>query len=170
MERNGKVIYREVQRPRQIWFWAIVILVTVFSWYSFIQQIIFGIPVGNQPAPDFMMILFWILFGILFPILMVGFMRLTTEVHEDGIYVRYLPFHYHYRKFSFHDIEKVEPIVYSFYEFGGWGVRTNMKGETVYSMSGKDGIRLHLKNQIIVIIGTKRQEEMLSAIRSQRPI
>lgn len=96
---------------------------------------------------------------------MIWFLKLIIEVRTDGIYVRFMPFHLHYRRFLYEDIVSYEPIDYSSTDFGGWGIRVNLKGETAYTMRGKQGVKLKLKSDTVVI-GTQRQADMISAIDS----
>ena len=105
------VKFREVQRPQQIWVWILVLGIAIMMWYGFIQQIIFGIPFGDKPAPNMMMVILWIMFGIAFPIIMLGMIQLITEVRDDGLYIRFMPFHIECRKFLFKDIQHYEPII-----------------------------------------------------------
>lgn len=110
MKKQEHVIFREVQRFRQIWVWALVLLNAAFIWYVTVQQIIFGIPVGNNPASDVLLVIFWLAFGILFPVFMLGLCKLITEVRADGLYIRFAPFHFHYKPFLFKDIIRYEAI------------------------------------------------------------
>ncbi|MFS0749948.1 DUF6141 family protein [Oceanobacillus sp. 1P07AA] len=164
MKMNDKVVYREVQRQRQFWVWAIVLLCTAIMWYGFIQQIIFGVPFGNNPASDGTMIVIWVIFGVIFPVVMLGFSKLTTEVRHDGIYIRLSPFHIRYKQFLFKDIYDYKSITYSpIKQFGGIGIRINMKGETAYNMYGKKGIELKFKYETVVI-GTQKPDEFKEAL------
>lgn len=164
IKKQQRVLYREIQRPRQIWLWIIILFITAFMWYGFIQQIIFHIPIGDKPAPDIFIIIFWLIFGIIFPIFMLGWLKLTIEVREDGLYIRYTPFHIHYRKFLFKDIEYYQPVNYNkLKRFGGSGLRINLEGETAYNMNGNKGIEIKVNNQTIVI-GTERPEELKKAM------
>lgn len=165
MGKYNKVIYRETQRPNQIWIWALVLPFAIFSWYSVIQQVFMGIPLGSKPAPNISLIIFWLIFGIVFPMVLIWFLKLIIEVRADGVYIRFMPFHLHYRKFLYKDIVYYELIDYSFSEFGGWGIRVNIKGEKSYTMRGKQGVMLKLKNETVVI-GTQKQIEMINAIDS----
>lgn len=162
---KNKVSYREIQKPRQVWAWVLVLLIAVFFWYAFIQQIIFGVPLGTKPASNVSLVIFWFIFGVVFPGVMIRFLRLVIEARTDGIYIRFMPFHLHYRKFLYRDIEECQPIVYSVSDFGGWGIRTNLEGETAYTMSGKQGVKLKLKHQT-VLIGTQKPNKFLEAIDS----
>ncbi|MEL4024938.1 hypothetical protein [Lysinibacillus endophyticus] len=45
---NEQVIFREVQWPRQIWIWVLILFIAAINWFGFIQQILLGIPFGNK--------------------------------------------------------------------------------------------------------------------------
>lgn len=166
MEKQ-KIIYREIQKPRQFWLWALVLLIAALAWYGFIQQIIFGIPFGNNPAPDAVLVVYWLVFGIVFPLVMLKFLQLITEVRDDGLYIRFLPFHIRYRRILLEDIEDYQPIVYnSLLLFGGWGIRMNFRGDIAYNIGGNQGIELKLKHKKVIIVGTKRPEELVKVLDS----
>nr|WP_255220746.1 DUF6141 family protein [Terribacillus saccharophilus] len=155
----NNVIYREVQKPRQPILWVIVLSVAALMWYGLIRQVVLGFPVGNNPASDAVLILFWIIFGIAFPLIMLKWTKLIVEVREDGLYIRFTPFHLHYKKFLYKDIKHYKTINYSpLKRFGGWGFRVNFKGETGYIMSGKQGIELTLKYETVVISTIKPEK------------
>lgn len=73
-------------------------------WYGLIRQVVLGLPFGNNPASDAVLILFWIIFGIAFPLVMLKWTKLIVEVREDGLYIRYTLFHLQYKKFLYKDI------------------------------------------------------------------
>lgn len=166
MGKQEHVVYREVQRPRQIWIWILVIGIAIMMWYGFIQQIILDIPFGDKPAPNGVMIVLWLFFGVIFPVLFIGIMKLIIEVREGGLYIRFIPFHFQYKQYLFKDIQHCESIIYSpLKRFGGLGIRFNTKGEIVYNMSGNQGVELNLRNKTVVI-GTRRPDELIKAITS----
>ena len=103
---NGKdigLVYREVQHFRQFWIWMIILALSLISFWGFVQQIILNKPFGNNPAPDSLMIVLVVVFGFGFPIFFYA-LNLTTEVHDDGVYFRYFPFHISFRKIGLEDI------------------------------------------------------------------
>ncbi len=53
--------FREEQRFRQPWLWLLILFLVALQWWGFIQQIVLGQPWGNRPAPDWMMVLLWLL-------------------------------------------------------------------------------------------------------------
>ncbi|MDL4839490.1 DUF6141 family protein [Aquibacillus rhizosphaerae] len=168
MEKQNKVIFREIQKPRSILLWIFISLFNFPLWYDFIQQIILGKPVGTKPAPDVFLIILWLFFCVIVPIILLFFSKLIIEVRDEGLYIRYMPFHFRYKQFLFKDIKNYESIIYSpLKRFGGWGIRINFKGERAYNMDGNKALELHLKNQIIVI-GTRKPEDLKNAIDSQK--
>src|SRR5699024_2548943 len=167
MGNQEKAVYREVQRFRQIWLWILVLFIAVLMWYITIKQIFYGIPMGNNPAPDVLLVIFWLIFGILFPVFMLWICRLTIEVRSSGLYVRFFPFHARFKSFLFKDIITYDAVVYNaLRRFGGWGVRFNAKGEIAYNISGKQGIELQLRNKTVVIIGTQNLTELEKSMHS----
>ena len=170
MKRQEDMIFREVQRPRQIWLWAFVLLFAAFMWFICIKQVVLGIPVGDKPAPDAFLVIFWLLFGVGFPLGLFS-LRLVTEVRADGLYLRYVPFHYQYRPFLWRNIGSYQAIEYNSYKrFGGVGIRINFEGETCYNVGGTKGIELRLINrpENVVVIGSRDPERLIKAIDKAR--
>lgn len=97
MREKADVLYREVQRFREVWIWILTLGVAAIFWYGFIQQIVFDVPFGENPAPDAVMVLLWLGFAIGFPVLMLWTTKLVTEVRRDGLYIRFTPFHLRWR-------------------------------------------------------------------------
>ncbi|WP_080873855.1 DUF6141 family protein [Oceanobacillus timonensis] len=163
MKKEYNLVYREVQHPRQIWIWLPILLCAGIMWYSFIQQIIFDVPVGNNPTSNISMIISWFIFGVAIPIFTLG-IKLVVEVRHDGIYVRFYPFPY--KRFLFKDIYSYDIITYSSIKrFGGWGLHINTKGEKAYNIYGNKGMKLKLKYETVVI-GTQQPDELEAAIQS----
>jgi hypothetical protein len=157
------VLFREVQRFRQLWVWILVFFLMGLSWYSFIQQIVSKIPFGTRPAPDLVVIGMWILFGCVFPI--IAFKTgLITEVRGDGIYIRFIPFHLKFRTMPFEAIQTYEERTYRpLREYGGWGIRVGAGGKA-YNISGNRGVQLVLLSGRKILIGSQKPEELVLAI------
>jgi hypothetical protein len=163
MSKPDHVVYREVQRA-QYWIWAIVLPIAAFIWYAFVQQVIFGIPIGSRPAPNSVLLAWWILAGVVFPA-MAWQLRLETEVRPDGLYLRLLPFQLRFRRFPASEIRKCEHITYSpFRRFEGWGIRINFSGERAYTMRGNEAVQIQLASGKVVVIGSQRPRELMEAV------
>jgi hypothetical protein len=159
-------VYREVQHVRQIWIWLIIVFLAGLVWYGFIQQIVMHSPFGTKPAPDIVVLIFWLIFGIGFPLLL-PFTRLSTEVRYDGIYFQFFPFHWSFRKIAFKDLKSYEIRLYHpIREYGGWGIRKGRQG-MAYTMSGKEGVQLELLTGKRFLIGSLQSEEFFRAIQAR---
>ena len=164
MKTNQQIHYKEVQRPNQIWIWAIVVGIAILMWIGFIRQVVMGIPFGSQPGSDIEVIMLWIIFGIAFPIVMLGWLRLITEVRDDGVYVRFVPFHLTPRVFFYQDITHYESLNYRpLRRFGGWGIRWNFSGEKAYSISGKQGVLIDVNGEK-VLIGSREPKRLVEVM------
>lgn len=126
------VHFREVQRMKQWWLWLLVLGTAGLMWYGAFQQLILGIPFGDKPAPDLVLIIFWLLFGIGLPYF-IGMHKLTTEVRDKHLYVRFSP--YHNSKgviIPFDEILSCESVTYNpISEYGGWGILLGLAVERI---------------------------------------
>jgi hypothetical protein len=162
-ENECSPAFREVQQFRQIWIWAIVIAIAGLMWYAFVIQVLFRRPFGDNPMPDILMIVFWLLFGLGLPALFF-FGKLITEVRSDGIYIRFFPFHLSFQKIAFKDLKRYKTRTYRpLLEYGGWGIRYGFAGKA-YNVSGNRGVQLEFLNGKRLLIGSQRAEEFLQAI------
>jgi hypothetical protein len=162
---EGIVIFREVQRFRQTWIWVILLSITALGIYFLVKQLVFGEPVGNNPASDWLLIVLVIVVNLGFPAFFY-FLNLTVEVRTDGLYYRYFPFHLSFKKITYDSISKCEVRSYSaLKEYGGWGIRYGRYGKA-YNVSGNQGVQLEFMNGEKLLFGSKRAEELAQAIIS----
>ena len=157
------ILFREEQRFRQLWIWLLILFVAAIQWWGFIQQIILGQPWGDNPAPDWMMVAFWLLFGIGMPLFFV-YLRLIVIVTNETVDVHFRPLMR--RTISIADIATVQAETYSpLRSYGGWGIRGLGKNRA-YSISGNQGVALMLVNGDRILIGSLRAEELALAIET----
>ncbi|WP_440951495.1 DUF6141 family protein [Methanococcoides sp. FTZ1] len=155
--------FREVQKFRQFWVSSLVLIPTVVTLYGAYKQLFLGQPFGNNPTSDAMMVILTAIFGFLFPLFIFS-MKLVAEVREDGVYVRFFPFHLSFRKFKYPDIASYKAVHYSaLRDYGGWGIRYGRNGKA-YNISGNDGIMLEFRNGKHLLIGSQRTHEFLLAL------
>jgi hypothetical protein len=159
------IIFREEQKIAKVWWTTLIIAtVTALMWYSFIQQIILGQPFGTNPGPDWMVWLFWLLFGIGFPIVW-AMMKLVVEVRSDHLLIRFYPLTT--RKIPFSDIKQVEARTYKpVREYGGWGLR-GWGNKRAYNVSGDKGVELELQDGQTIMIGSQKPEELALALEAK---
>ncbi len=157
-EGNGTAFY-EVQYMRHPALLAVVGVIAALMWISFVQQIIYGVPFGTNPAPDWVMWLFVLLFGVGLPVLIYA-AHLETVVQGGALIFRYVPFHLAWRVVPCTSIVRAEAEDYSpLREFGGWGIRFGRRGRA-YSASGNRGVRIECRNGDRFLLGSGRAAEL----------
>ncbi len=167
-----KILFREVQRFRQWWLMVLAVglplLGTLPLIYGFYQQIILGIPwpARKDPMDDITLVIvtgIMIVANISLPIL-VYFTKLITEVRTDGVYIRFVPFHWSFLRISLDTVRAVHALTYRpLIEYGGWGIRY-VKGGKAYNISGNRGVRLDFSNGKHLLIGSRNPEELVRAV------
>jgi hypothetical protein len=165
-EKGTSSIYREVQQFRQAWIWVIVSALAGLVWYAAMMQLLLHRPFGGVPMPIILLVIDWFIFGIGLPALFY-FSQLVTEVCDDGIYIRFFPFHKTSHRIAFTEVKQFELRTYhSFREYGGHGIRYGSKGKA-YTVSGDRGIQIELLNGKRLLIGSQRAEELWQAIQTK---
>lgn len=157
--------YREEQRFRQWWLWVIVIGPAVLAWWPFMRQIVEGRPVGQNPAPDWLLWVLWLFIGLGLPFLF-GRISLVLEVTDDAVLIRYRPFSR--RTIAMADIERLEARTYNaIKDYGGWGVKGWSKARMAYNVSGNRGVELTLGDGQSVMLGSQHADQLAAAIQSR---
>jgi hypothetical protein len=153
----------ETQRFRQIWIWLLVLVISGISWLAFIKQIIGGYPFGDSPAPDSLLWIIFIFFGLILPLSLL-FTKLETGVTKDNIRIVFFP--YTSRKIPIKDIAKFQAREYRpIREYGGWGIRWAGRKNMAYNVSGRSGVQLELFDGRRILIGSQRADEFKQALR-----
>ena len=112
------------------------------------------------------MVIIWVLFGLLFPWLFYK-IKLTTEIRAEGVFVKFSPFQFRFKHFSYPDIRDCQSITYRpIADYGGYGIRYGRKGKA-YNISGNRGILLTFRNDKTLMIGSQKAEELSNAIHQR---
>ena len=158
--------YSERQRFRQWWLWTLVLIGPAISLWAIFQQLIVGSPFGNNPAPDYILVVLAIIVGGGLPLFMYT-TGLDTEIRESRVFIRFRPFHSKWVTFDCENIQAVEATTYSpLKDYGGWGIRYGRRGKA-YNVSGNKGVLLTLNDGTNILIGSKNHE-LLCAVISER--
>jgi hypothetical protein len=144
-------MYTETQRFTQWWLWLILIGV----WSSMVYSLVTAPPQTDAAV----YVSFGI--GILLPLLFWQ-MKLTTRISQEGIYVRFFPFHFKEKFFPWETISASYVRTYSpLKEYGGWGIKYGFNGQgLVYNVAGNVGLQLQFKEGEAVLLGTQKGEEI----------
>jgi hypothetical protein len=159
---DPNILFYEIQRPRQIWIWGIVLAATGAAWVTFIQQFFIFERQGADMGADIFTIFLLVIFGLAFP-LFVAIIKLEITVRTNGITINFFPLIR--RKIKPGSIKNVEARDYRpFREYGGWGIRYSPRYGKAYNMSGKHGVQLILTDGMPVLLGSQRADELAEVI------
>jgi uncharacterized protein with PQ loop repeat len=154
--------FKSVQKCKQPFMWIIVIGIALFLWYSVYQQIILGNPIGNNPAPNLVLIVIWLVIGIGFPLVLYS-MKLIIKIDSENFSFRLFPLHFRMHSYRLANIETMEVVTYRpILDFGGWGIRWGRKGKG-YIISGKKGVKVHFRTGRPVYFSSDEPEEVVRA-------
>lgn len=158
--------YTEVQRWAQPILWIFILMLDALAWGIFLLQIVLKKPVGNNPAPDALVIVLVVLFGGLLPLLLLV-THLKVEVRDGAVRVRHFPFTS--RTIPLSDINDCHARTYHpLREYGGWGVRRGFGNGRAYTIAGRRGVQLTLADGRRILIGSSAPEELAAAINAAR--
>ena len=160
------VLYRETQRFRQWWLWLTVLVSAAIGWTGFLQQIVRGVPFGEEPTSDAVIWAVWLGLGVVLPAAF-GSIRMRTTVRRGAVTVRFPPFPA--RTVDLDEVLAVATVEYKpVANYGGWGYRRTVAGDTAFIVSGKRGVRLALPKERHLLIGSQRPDELAGVIEDAR--
>ena len=139
-EETETILFREIQRIRQPWVWINIVILAVLL-----------LPLGPIAA---------IVVGFA---VMIYYTRLTTEIRNDGVFIRLSPRHTAFSRIPFTDIDHCEVTTLRWFAYGGPGILRIM-GSNTYSLIGRSAVKIHRENDDPVLLGTQRPDELAAAI------
>ncbi|MEI6766010.1 MAG: DUF6141 family protein [Bacteroidota bacterium] len=159
----SKIIFREVQKVRQWWIWAIVGLLVLGYGFIIFERLVISSPFEPHVISIYNV---FALGGIPLVIFIFTFtMKLITEICDDGIYYKFFPFMLRYHFIPWNEIEKVYMREYHpISDYGGWGIRFGSSHGKAFNVSGNWGLQIELKNGKKVLFGTQKRASMENVI------
>jgi hypothetical protein len=113
------------------------------------------------------MLQFFILLLPLGVAFLIGNITLTTKIDEQGVHYRFFPFHLKFKHVSWHELENCYVRTYNpISEYGGWGYRISFlrKKGRAFTVNGKTGLQLELKNGKKILLGTQKGKDITRII------
>ncbi|WP_207533233.1 hypothetical protein [Desertivirga arenae] len=161
---NKEVLFTERQRFNQWWLWLILLGINGLFIFGVYKQVLGGQQFGDKPMSN-EGLLFATGLTIMLTVLFINF-RLETQIKRDGIYVRFFPFHFSYKHFTWDKISKSFVRKYRpLSEYGGWGLRLGLFGKgKAYNVSGDKGLQLEFTDHNRLLIGTNKPEELTATL------
>ena len=163
MERT---LFSEEQKFTQ-WWLKVILLFTLLSVfvpfvYGIYSQEVLGEPLGSKtPMTASGLIVTGItsLFIVGLMVMFFVYVKLKTKITNEGLFVTFPPFINKWKKFTPEEIEKYEVRRYNaFREYGGYGFKRRFRHGQSYTISGRVGLQLYLKNGKKLLIGTQRKQ------------
>jgi hypothetical protein len=147
--------FNETQRFTQWWLW----LILIGSWVLLISTL------ATEPRQTTISYILSLGVGMLLPVFFWQ-MRLVTRITAEGIYVRFIPFHFKEQFYPWDSIESAQVRTYSpLKEYGGWGIKYGFNGQgKVYNVAGNQGLQLIFKSGEKLLIGTQKPTEIQAAV------
>ena len=139
-------LYKETQKIRQLWIYALLVAVFGLWMWQLIQQVILKVPFGSNPSPDWAILLIGLIPVGAF--ILIFMLKLETIVYPSGIHYRMWPIHRNFRTIEAGEIihwevKKYRPIR----DYGGWGIRQGLGRRGVaFSISGNMGALFELNS------------------------
>ena len=154
-------IFKEEQRFIQSWLIILIVVSMITPTVIILKQ---------SESMSSLQIISFISIVILSSSLIFIF-KLTTRIDEVGIHYKFFPFHFKMKIIKWTEINNAYVRTYDpIGEYGGWGLKGGYfwkknKG-TAINVSGDIGIQLELKNGKKILIGTKKENDSKSVIRT----
>ena len=159
----GKILFKETQK--YIVLMVAAILSTIFFGVFCIVQIGLGKSIGDHPAPDALLIIFFA--GSVASIFLAWYQKLVLIITEDEIQISF-GILTSSRVIKISDVENIFTRKYNaMKEFWGWGVRF-MNNTTCFTVSGSDAIEIELKSGEKLLVGTQKMAEAKGVISKLR--
>ena len=136
----SRVYFKETQKFSQWWLWLLLLSIGALLFYM---------------GPANLGALIILVISLLFL-----FMRLSTQVDEEGIRFRFFPFVK--RDYKWNEIASARLVDYGF--VGGWGIRLFTSYGTIYNVKGSKGLAVELKDGKKFCLGTQKPEELQQAL------
>ncbi|MCB0557442.1 MAG: hypothetical protein H6573_10200 [Lewinellaceae bacterium] len=156
----NKTCYKEEQRFRRWEVFALLALLMIGASYHFIDLYLSG---GNDPL---LLTLQYILIALILTgtLAYLWSIRLILKIDKEGIQYQFFPLHYRKHKIKWEEIENIEFIDTPLSaELSGWAVRLGT-WERMFSVSGRTGLSLILKNGQQLFLGTQHPGELKAAL------
>ena len=167
MNDDSMPVFREEQKFAAWLRWLVYLSMGLAACISIFAL---GKDFAGQRPPGTGEVLLAVVCGIVVPIVVAAlffFLKLETEVRSDGLHVRFVPFHIHFKRFVPADLSEYYARQYRpILEYGGWGIRCSFRNGKAYNTTGNRGLQLVFKSGKRLLIGSQKAEELEQAIRS----
>jgi len=159
---NGRVVrYEETQHFHplfQVVFLAVIAVMAV----KLASALVSGESANADPASVVTLSILLPTFALIYVVVF----RLVIRVVDDGVEAEYGCVGLIRFRWPASELRQCEAVTYRpLREFGGWGVRLNLRGERCFNARGNRGVKLQVGDRTI-ILGSQRPDELCASITS----
>ena len=152
--------YKETIRFEKTWVLLLLGLITLCLFITIILQVFFKLPVGNNPIPNEVFLIFLGVLALLYWFYFKSF--LTLQIDALGISYKIPPFQYNMKKIFWVEIEsiKIQPTQI-LKRHGGWGYRfkLNSFNEKTIVLDTNFCIHIILNDRHELFLSTKKPNQ-----------
>ncbi len=160
-----QILYEE--KLSSIWVTIIFLFIALFFLFLILYQVFIG-PLGNNPAPNWILTIIFLVFLFL----SYNFIRLIIQITPQYLVISYGIIKH---KIALDTIEDIKLNESSFIRYGGWGIhfgRSEGKRYIAYTIPGVSNLTLQLNKGRFrkVIFSTKNPDKLINIINEQTEI
>lgn len=161
---RNEVLFSETQRFRQWWLWLIILFVV--GLVAFVAIVILGGESSENKTIPMIILVSTGLFILVPTVLLLFNMKLETQIKDNGLYVRFFPFHMTFKEYKWDSISKSHVRQYNpIGEYGGWGLRIGPAGKA-FNVSGDKGLQVEFVDNKKLLIGTNKPDELTDVLKT----
>ncbi len=145
--------FQESQNLRSILMWIVLIGLLFFSIFLSLSQLLFKIPVGNNPMPNWAVVCL-LLFSILL-LLMTALTRLDLSINNEGIKIDFRPLGK--EEILWREVKQVSIKPLNMISIGR---RYSPKTGHIYNAGADHSLNIELKNGRKVMVSTRQVDSL----------
>ncbi len=155
---NSMKDYTEIQMIRNWLLWIILIALLLFFTFATVSQLIFGIPMGENPMPSWALIAGTLF--IAFITVVMARTQLMINIDTKTLIIQFGALGRMERNWS--EVSKVKIINMP---IAGVGKRRHPKYGDLYNAGGKQGLLIEFKDQNKVLVSTRQAEKLKAYLK-----
>lgn len=151
----SRILFSETHYFRQWWLLGLVLGLNGFILFGLVSQVFLGQVFGDKPMSNTGLVFVAILQTAF--TLFILLQRLSVKIDEEGVHLRFWPYHMQWKLYRWENISSCEVKKYNpVSEYGGWGLCAG-----AYNVSGNMGLLLTFNDgRFSQMIGTKEPEKI----------
>jgi len=155
------IYFKESQKVNLGWKWILFLGLYALMIWALLEQF----SEQKYDVTGVISIVFSIVIIIFFNILIL-YMKLETEMNEHSIRYQFKPFHRKPRIIELRDVSEIYLRQFKPYkEYGGYGIQRKIKYGQSYTVEGRNGLQIIMKNGKKILVGTQKSKELEALLK-----